>query len=299
MPRANSRLAIVTGAGSGLGRAFCRQLAVEKTWHIIAADIDEVGVRATLAEIDQLGVSSGEFAPLDVADAVAWLALRERLTSQRPRLDLLVNNAGVCLSAKIGEGSFDACRRVTEVNYLGVLYGCHAMTPWLRQSARTSMAPEAAGQSGTSSVHSPAVINVASVAAFLPIPSMAAYSASKAAVLALSETMYAELHPEGVNVTVVLPGFFRTQLLANGQFCTRRHRALAEKLARASTFTADDVAKAALVASRRGRLHIAVGRRARMLWRWKRMAPASLMYALARRYRRMFGREIEEKTRNN
>jgi hypothetical protein len=46
-------------------------------------------------------------------------------------------------------------------------------------------------------------------------------------------------------------------------------------------------------------LHIAVGRRARMLWRWKRMAPASLMYALARRYRRMFGLEIEEKTRNN
>jgi short-subunit dehydrogenase len=159
-----------------------------------------------------------------------------------------------------------------EVNFFGVLNGCHTFGPLLVKHAASR----------------PAIINVASIAAFLAPPAMGAYSASKAAVVALTETLYAELRPLGVGVTVVAPGFFRTGLLSRGEFCSDRHRAQAEKLTRASRFTADDVARSALAAAARGRLYCVLGDRARWLWRTKRLAPTSLFRILARSYDRTF-----------
>lgn len=276
-----SRLAIVTGAASGLGRAFCRQLAQQsRGWHIIAVDLDAHGAGETLDECHRLGNAPGEVVEMDVSDAAAWQQLRDQLQGARLRLDLLVNNAGICLAAEVGDGDLAAWRRLTEVNYFGVLNGCHTMTPWLKASA-----------AGTSpSNRTPAVINVASVAGYLPLPAMGAYCASKAAVLALSEAMHAELRRHGVHVTVVAPGFFRTGLLDRGEFATRRHRAQAERLTQRATFTADDVARTALRAADRGALHVILGRRARMFCRWRRLAPLSLRRLIERGYRKTFDR---------
>jgi NAD(P)-dependent dehydrogenase (short-subunit alcohol dehydrogenase family) len=286
MPPSPPRLAIVTGAGSGLGREFCRQLAQTGGWHLIAVDVVIPDAEQTVAEACELGAVGGEAVQLDVTDADAWLALRDRLQRDWPRLDLLVNNAGVCMSAEVGDGDLAAWRRVIEVNYLGLLTGCHVMTPWLKASALLAK-NSSSSNSPLATRHSPlppAIINIASVTAFLPAPAMGAYASSKAAVIALSEAMYAELRPHGVHVTVVAPGFFRTQLLERGTFTLRRHRAQAEHLTRTAKIDAASVARESLAASRHGRLYVITGGRARWLWRIKRLAPRILFRIIARRY---------------
>jgi NAD(P)-dependent dehydrogenase (short-subunit alcohol dehydrogenase family) len=292
MPLSPSRLAIITGAGSGLGREFCGQLARAGGWHLVAVDVDVAGAEETVASARQLGAAGGEAVQLDVTDVSAWLALRDRLQRDWPRLELLVNNAGVCMAAEVGDGDLAAWRRVIDVNYLGLLNGCHVMTPWLKASAAAR--DSSSRNSPLATRHSPAVINIASVTAFLPAPAMGAYASSKAAVVALSEAMYAELRPHGVHVTVVAPGFFRTRLLEHGTFALRRHRSQAEYLTRTAKIDAASVARAALAASAHGRLYSVTGRRARWLWRIKRLAPRVLFRVIARRYQRIIIRSAED-----
>lgn len=284
MPDVLPRLAIITGAASGLGRAFCRQvIAAAGPWHIVAVDLDKAGAQQTLAQVRQAGRVDGQCERFDVADADAWSELRQRLQRDWPRLDLLVNCAGICLSAEIGDGALADWRRVHEVNYLGVLNACHVMTPWLKYSAvidNEILRPQASGRK-------PSLINIASIMGLLPAPALAAYSASKAAVIALSEAMYAELRPHGVNVTVAAPGFFHTSLLDNGAFASQRHRDQADELVRTSVIDADSVAQETLRASAQGRLYAVMGRRARWFWRLKRGAPTALLNSLSRRYQRM------------
>jgi NAD(P)-dependent dehydrogenase (short-subunit alcohol dehydrogenase family) len=281
MPDRHPPLAIVTGAGSGLGRAFCRRLAaMPGGCHLVLVDINEPSARETLGCIEHLAGVSGECAAFDVSDPDAWNDLRERLRRDWPRLDLLVNNAGICMSAEVGDATLASWRRIHEVNYLGVLNGCHTMAAWLKQSADNRI-------TGNSPFAKPAVINVASIMGLLSTPSIAAYCASKAAVVALSEAMYAELRPHGVNVTVAAPGFFASSLLDNGQYAEQCHRDQAEALVRTSRIDADLVARETLKASARGKLYAVTGSRARWFWRLKRLAPTVASKLLAQRYRRM------------
>ncbi len=283
------RLAIITGAGSGLGRSFCRALiAAPGDWHIVLVDVDGSGARDTLSSLAERGSFSGQCEQFDVSDADAWIVLRDRLRGDWQRLDLLVNNAGVCMSAEVGDGDAAAWRRVFDVNFHGVLCGCQAMVPWLKQSAADSVAQSPVRSLGASRSR-PAVVNVASIMGLLPAPALGAYCASKAAVIALSETMYAELQPHGVSVTVAAPGFFASSLLERAAFAAPQHREQADAMVRSSKIDADAVAKYALRASERGELYAVVGRRARWYWRLKRLAPRSLLNSLAHRYQQTMG----------
>jgi NAD(P)-dependent dehydrogenase (short-subunit alcohol dehydrogenase family) len=292
MSKAPTQLAVVTGAGSGLGRAFCLDLAAAGVWHIVALDIDEIAVHETVALLTDR--AAAEAHAFDVTSRDAWRELAERLIADHargalPPLALLVNNAGICAAAETldpAAADADQWRRIMEVNYFGVLNGCQALGPLLCQTA--SQASSLPSLAPRASRLAPSIINVASIAAFLAGPSMSAYAASKAAVVALSEALYAELRPAGVGVTVVAPGFFKTGLLDRGTFCTNRHRAEAERLSRNASFTAADVAREALAAAASRHLYCVLGRRARWLWRAKRIAPRLLYRIVTKSYHRTF-----------
>ncbi len=241
--------AVVTGAGSGLGAALCDVLA-ERGARIIAADIDGAAAERTAKKC------GGHAVECDVAD----LASVERLAAEAERriggVDLIVNNAGVAVAGQIGEVPIEDWRWVIDVNLWGVIHGCHVFAPRLR--------PQGHGH----------VLNVASAAGLIHMPTMGPYNVTKAAVVALSETLYADLAEHGVGVSVLCPSFFPTNL-------TRSPRtSVDEKLRRAATrlveqgrWTAEEIARAALDGCASGALHVTPQLDIKLAWRMKRLAP--------------------------
>ncbi|HWA97810.1 MAG TPA: SDR family NAD(P)-dependent oxidoreductase [Pirellulales bacterium] len=259
------RYAIITGSASGLGRALAVRLARDG-WHLALADVDDAANAETLGLVERAG-GSGQLEHLDVANAGAWQTLEVKLRAAWPRLDMLVNNAGVAASGAVGQTPLDDWHWLLGVNLWGAIYGCHTLIPWLRENAE-------GGQ----------VVNVASIAGFLAPPSMGAYNVSKAGVIALSETMHAELRGTKVGVTVVCPGFFRTNLGVRARFGQPSHREFFDRVTERSRISADEVAHAVVAAARRKRLYVIVPGRARALWRLKRALPRGFAALLRRLY---------------
>ena len=248
------RHALITGGAQGLGRQFCHHLA-DNGWHVCIADVDLASAHETLAEIEARG-GRGQVRELDVTDLTMWEAVVADLRRQWPRLDLVVNNAGIAGAGEFIDTSPADFRRILDVNLLGVVNGCHAVVPWMIETAPGGH-----------------LVNVASIAPWLSAPTMSAYNSAKAGVVALSETLCGELARYGIGVTVVMPGFFRSELVRKGKFSDERLRHLALQYASRSTFTAADVVNQTMRAVARGKLYVVTGRKANLAWRLKRWAP--------------------------
>ena len=254
--------AIVTGAASGLGRAIAAGLVADG-WTV--AHIDLPGVNWPPD-----GVPGGLCIPLDVRDAAAWRTLHDRLRSEWPALDLLVNAAGVGAAGEVGTLPDEQWRRVVETNLLGTAYGCETFVPWLRSGPRRGL-----------------LVNVASISGLVALPSMAAYSASKAGVVALSNAIAAECPRREIGVTVVCPGFFRSGLLDTWHFASSAAEREALRRMVASRWTAERLARRVLRAVARRRRYVVVGVRARWLWRLARLAPRITPGLIRLVYRRL------------
>jgi NAD(P)-dependent dehydrogenase (short-subunit alcohol dehydrogenase family) len=261
-PTALPRRALITGAGSGLGRAIAIELARD-SWELALCDINTDACEQTAEQVRAVG-GQARVESLDISSAEQWTALVAKLKAQWPALDLLVNDAGVGAEGNIGDCPLADWQRVLHINLFGAIYGCHYCRDWLL--ARPNGAH---------------VVNVASAAPFFCGPGMGAYTVSKAGVLALSETLYAELRPRGVGVTVVCPGFFPTNLLQNAHFQDEQQRGIAQRLMQWSPISAEDVARAAIKAMRRKQLYVVLPLRVRIFWRLRRLFPATMMRLVA------------------
>ena len=260
----NVRYALITGAGSGLGRAFCLRFAKEN-WHVIAADINLENAQQTI-NLVQGEHGTGQAEQLDVTNIDAWRTLCEKIQTELPRLDLVVNNAGVCSSGELGQGSLDTYLQTIDVNLNGVIYGCHTTIPMLKESKGH-------------------LVNIASIFGVVPPPTTGAYNLSKAAVITLSETLLGELLPYEVGVTVVIPGFFKTSLLDNAQFETEAHLQTATHLMQKASITKEDVVEETLQAIQKNSFYVVMGKKPRWYWRFKRLAPRAVVQRIASRYR--------------
>ncbi|MCB9662922.1 MAG: SDR family NAD(P)-dependent oxidoreductase [Alphaproteobacteria bacterium] len=247
------RGAVVTGGGSGLGAAFARALA-GRGIPVVLADLDGARAEAVAGEVRALGVDAWGL-EVDVRDARAMEALRDVAIGKLPALDLWINNAGVAVAGAVGEVPLDDWRWVLDVNLMGVIHGCHAVVPHLRAQGRG------------------VVLNVSSAAGLLATPEMAPYNVAKAGVVSLSETLYGELSPLGLGVTVLCPTFFRTNLLDAARSASPRALRIAGRLMDRSSFTPDDVAEAALRDALAGRLFSVPMSDGRWLWRLRRLLP--------------------------
>jgi NAD(P)-dependent dehydrogenase (short-subunit alcohol dehydrogenase family) len=245
---------IITGGASGLGRAIALQLAREG-WHLAIADINLPGAEETVKLLEQAG-GSGQAEPLDVTDASQWQELSARLREQWPRLDLLVNNAGVAGAGLVGQFTLEDWKWVLDINLWNVIHGTHVFVDWLKSNPRQSH-----------------IINTASFAAIASAPGMAAYNVSKAAVVSLSETLYCELQGDGVGVTVICPEFFATNLLDKARFIDPSALKFAKRAFEKSSFTAEDVARGAIDAMKRKKLYVILPSAAKRRWYMKRLNP--------------------------
>ncbi len=245
--------AVVTGAGSGIGRAFAREVA-RRGGRVVCADIDEVSAKETAEMIGQRAVSRVcDVADLEAVEALAGVAEE---WFGKP-VDVVVNNAGIGAGGVVvGEMPMDLWRRTIDVNLWGVIHGCHVFAPRLR----------AAGHGG--------IVNVASAAGFAAAPRMAAYNVSKAGVLALSETLAAELSGTGVALTVLCPTFVQTNIV-NPDIVEETAARLAATAMKWTGVSADSVAKASLDALDRGQLHVVPQFDAKVIWQTKRLLPGT------------------------
>jgi NAD(P)-dependent dehydrogenase (short-subunit alcohol dehydrogenase family) len=253
--------AVVTGAGGGIGRAFARELA-RRGGRVVCADIDRVVAGRTVALVEAAG-GAAVAVRCDVsvrADVEELAGVAERWFGGPP--GLVVNNAGIGTGGRVvGEVPLADWERTLGVNLWGVVHGCHVFAPRLR----------AAGAGG--------IINIASAASFAAAPRMAAYNVSKAGVLALSETLAAELSGTGVAVTVVCPTFVRTDILRTG-LIDDAAASLADTLMRWTGVTPESIATAGLDAHDRGRSHVVPQWDARAVWLLKRISPPGYTRAL-------------------
>ena len=183
------RIAVVTGASSGIGEATARLLA-RRGWRCVLVARREDRLRAVAAE------TGAEVELCDVGDAAAVEAAAARILARHPAVHLLVNNAGMPARGTFLTVDPDLVRRVTDVNYLGGVWCTRALLPGLREAA-------AAG-----GAH---VVNVVSVAGTVAFAPAGAYAASKHAQLAFSRSLGAALRGSGIAVHSVLPGFVETE----------------------------------------------------------------------------------------
>jgi len=261
IPKENVR-AVVTGASSGLGRAFARRIG-EGGGKVLVADIDEAGGKETVAEVERAG-GVAHFRRCDVRKAEEVKALVEAGKDALGGVDLVINNAGVAVAGQVGEVPLEDWAWQIDINLWGVIYGCHAFIPYFRELGRGH------------------VINVASLAGLIHMPGMAPYNVTKAAVVALSETLSGELGGTGVGVTVLCPSFFETNILRSSRKSGGIDSTAAEKMMKRSRVQADDVARVALRAAQKNELYALPHIEGRAMWGVKRLAPRTFYGPLAK-----------------
>lgn len=255
----DGRVAVVTGAGSGIGRAIACSLAA-RGCHVALADIDETGLEATASLIgNRVRVTRHR---LDVADAGAVARFPDEVVAAHGGVDVLVNNAGVALGGTFDQVAPDEFDWLMAINFSGVVNMTRAFLPHLK--AR----PEAQ------------LVNLSSLFGLIAPPGQTAYSAAKFAVRGFSQALRHELQAEGshVGVTVVHPGGVRTRISSSARIArnapvqTDEERRRFEHLLRMPPETAGEIIVRAV---ERRRPRVLVGIDAGLVSLLERLAPVS------------------------
>jgi NAD(P)-dependent dehydrogenase (short-subunit alcohol dehydrogenase family) len=249
-------LAVVTGAGSGIGRATAKALAAEGAT-VLCVDINEVAAKETATA---LGGKAAAYTA-DVSDLAALEALAAAIASEHGVPDIVVNNAGIGMSGSFLETTAADWDAIIGVNQRGVINGCAAFGP--------AMVARGSGQ----------VINVASGLGFIPTPATPAYCTTKAAVLQLSRCLRADWAGLGVGVTAICPGFINTPIAQNTHYLgagSEKARQLSEKgFSRAHP--PESVAKAIVSSIKRNRSVVPTGFESWAGWYLVRVLPTPLL----------------------
>jgi len=191
------RVVVVTGAGSGIGRATARAFAA-LGGRVHLTDLDGAAVERAADEIRALGGTATAHV-VDSADGPAVEALAAEVLESDGRVDVLHNNAGVCVGGPVEEISLDDWRWSVDVNLWGVVHGIRAFLPGMIRQGRGH------------------IVNTASMAGLVGLPMVAPYCATKFAVVGLSEALATELGTHGIRVTAICPGAVRTNVMKNAR----------------------------------------------------------------------------------
>ncbi len=264
------RVVVVTGAGSGIGRATALAFAAEGA-RVVACDVDQ-------PRLDTLATELGDrkllVKKLDVSDRLAFRLFADEVHALVPAADVVVNNAGVAVGGTFLDTSLEDWDWLLGVNLRGVVHGCHFFIP--------KMVSRGAGGH---------VVNISSILGIYPAPNVTAYVASKFAVRGLSLSLRQELAPHKIGVTAICPGMIATQIVADGRMTGGTMTARKSKVV--DTFhkrglPPAKVAQAIVEAVRTNPAVRPVGADAHLIAALQRVAPRTLN-ALAAQVQRRFG----------
>lgn len=253
------KVAVITGGGSGIGQALACQLAAKGS-DLALVDINSEGLQETKEKIAGSGVNVTMHI-VDVSDEASMAALAEDVMAAHGRVNLLINNAGITYAKTFAGHSLKDWERIIGINLWGAIYGCHFFLPHLKEQAGEAH-----------------IINLSSMVAFVGPPQQTSYSTTKAAIKGLSESLWAELHREGVGVTVVHPGAIRTHIMdealksAEDQELFARTKSIVDKMA----MPVDKAARKILKAVRKDKMRVVIGADALIFEGAKRVMPAQV-----------------------
>lgn len=188
------KVAVITGAGSGIGRALAMELAASGA-KLALSDINEAGLKETAANLN-LSEDRLMTKILDVADRQAFYAFADDVVNHFGHANMIFNNAGVALGATVEEMNYDDFEWLMNINFWGVVYGTKAFLPYLKQASEGH------------------IINISSIFGLVGIPTQSAYNAAKFAVRGFTESLRIELELEGnsVSCTSIHPGGIKTNI---------------------------------------------------------------------------------------
>lgn len=258
-----NKRAFITGAGGGLGRAFCLALAKDG-WTIGIADIKD----EALAESKQLiEVAGGKAHPykFDVSKKDDYKIAFDDYISKTGGIDLLINNAGVGDGGLFGEYDLAHWDWITGINQMAAIYGSHYAVPLMKKQ-----------KSGH-------IISIASAAGLANMPNMSMYNVTKAAVISLMETLYAELYAFNVQASVVCPTFFRSNIM---QFHKgdEKSKKIGETIISRAKYSADEIADFILTQAGNNKFYILHPYQAKLVFHIKRLMPMGFLKFKAKQF---------------
>lgn len=217
-----SKSVFITGAASGLGRALALEFS-QQQFRVCVADVNEERGNETVSMIKEQG-GEAFYQPCDVREFGDFEQAREAMLSRWGSINAIINNAGVASSGTFDEITIENWDWMLSINLMGVVKGCKAFVPTFKDQGFGH------------------IINIASMAGLILSPGMSDYNVAKAGVIALSETLYSELQPYGINTTVVCPGFFKTNLAESLRTTDDSSGDTFTKLLESGELSADDIA---------------------------------------------------------
>ncbi len=251
----DTKVAAITGAGSGIGRALAQTFAA-RGYRVAISDVNEAGLQETVA----LCAHSPHVSKVDVAKQQEVQAWSEAVLKEFGRVDVVVNNAGVALLQPVHEVSLEDFEWLFQINFWGVVYGTRAFLPHLLENKRG------------------AIVNISSIFGIVGFPNNGSYCASKFAVRGFTETLRHDLKGSGVLVSCVHPGGIKTNIAANGRyrrdpgFSNSKEDAV-ERFQKAARTTPEQAAKVIVDGIEAKKSRILIGADARFLDRVQRLFP--------------------------
>ncbi len=258
MKTLRDRVAVITGAGGGVGSALARELAA-RGCHLALVDVSAEGVEATAKAIADAPVRVSQHIA-DVTDAPRMEALVAEVLDAHGAVHLLVNNAGITIQKSFATHTLEDWERMIGINLWGVIHGCLFFRDAL-VAAREAH-----------------VVNLSSMSAFAGLPGQSSYCATKGAVQALSESLFSEWAADGIGVTSVHPGAIRTEMIqatieqSDDVEAARRNYEMAQRMG----VDAEHAARRIVEAVEKGKVRVRIGRDAVLLDWIKRILPARI-----------------------
>lgn len=195
----DEKVAVITGAASGIGRSLAIQLRKEGC-HLALVDIDEAGLQVLSEQLKSSGPSRHITSHVaDVSDKVRMKALANEVSDAHIGIHLLINNAGVGYEAPFPQTTLDAWERVMGINLWGVIYGCHFFMPHMAKEERAH------------------IVNLSSLFGIVGMAGQTVYCASKYGVRGFSEALWEELRATSIGLTVVHPGSVATNIMKTSE----------------------------------------------------------------------------------